>query len=978
MLRKVVRWCIGLYLGWVLLVIFLVWPLLNILPHHLIREQLQRDFHSELILFNPFTLTLEMRRGVLRDSDDTAMLSVEYLHANLGLASLWQRALLLQDVTVLGPRVHLVQRADGTLNLLAMLPDSDPAAPQSPPGETFPLRLEELYLSGGEVTVEDRTLSKPWRSGIQKLELRVSDLSTLAGERGHYQLDLQALEGGALTAEGSLALGDASLAGDIAIDSLQLAPAVRRADPLLSFTLSAGSLDLSSGFALNWQNELQARVDGGQVTLREIAARPRDTSAWPDTHLRLQALDLKALNLDLAEQRLGAESLALRGLDVSGWQKGEQISLLALLPAAEPESGNTAAKTEQPAETGEPRAAEVDTWRASLEQLTLTEGRAHWRSPFTEPALTVAPISAEVRELEWPAEAASPVALNLGINQTATFSLDGEVDVGRGSGQLEASLQALPLAWFAPNLPAALRAEIGDGHLGSTAQVTLEDFAPERIALEGAIDHFLILIRGAENELTSWDQLAWQGVEIDLPQHRVTVGSVLLDGFSGRLHIDPQGRVNVTRVLAPADETPAAADSREAAPGASESPASRAEATPAATESDSALAESDAEAAPPDWQVAVPEIQVADSALDFMDESLPIRFRTVIGDLEGSITGFRLEPDAQVEIDLNGAVDGYAPVSLSGHALPLRSPPDLELALNFRGIDMARLSPYSATYAGYAIERGTLTVDLDYQLEDSRLQGRNQVVISQLRLGEQVDSERAIDLPLRLGIALLTDSRGVIDLDVPVSGDLDNPRFSLGSVIAGAFVNLLRQAVTAPFNLLASLVGSEADLRQVDFPAGSIDLDEHGAGKLGDLASALQQRPALELIVSGQVNPKTDGRQLREMRLRDELLAQGLTPADLEQRSEAWTAAIDQRYAALPNTTASEDAEKPSTLARYRAVRDAVVLPENALPTLASERAAAVKRFLVNQAGIAPERITIDSVDDSDSGSSAAIMEVAA
>lgn len=978
MLRKVVRWCIGLYLGWVLLVIFLVWPLLNILPHHLIREQLQREFHSELILFNPFTMTLEVRRGVLRDSDDTTMLSVEYLHANLGLASLWQRALVLQDVTVLGPRVHLVQRTDGALNLLAMLPDGEQAAPQPPPGEPFPLRLGELYLSGGEVTVEDRTLSTPWRSGIHKLELRASELSTLAGEQGHYRLDLEAREGGALTAEGSLALGDASLAGHLDIDTLQLAPAVRRADPLLPFALSAGSLDLSSGFALDWQNALQARVDGGQVTLREIAARPRDTAAWPDTHLRLRALDLKALSLDLAEQRVGAKSLLLEGLDVEGWQEEDAISLMALLPETGEGNEDDRAQADPPVSPGEDRAGGLDGWRASLERLILTEGRAHWRSPFTEPALNIAPISAEVRALQWPARASSPLELDLRINQTATLSLAGEVDVGGGSGQLDASLQSLPLAWFAPNLPAALRAEIGDGHLGSTAQVTLDDFAPDRIALEGAIDDFLILIRGAENELTSWDELAWQGVEIDLPQRQVTVGSVLLDGFSGRLHIDPQGRVNVTRVLAPADETPAAADSRGAAPGGSESLASRAEARPAATENDSAVAATDAKAAPPDWQVAVPEIQVADSALDFMDESLPIRFRTVIGDLEGSITGFRLAPDAKVEIDLNGAVDGYAPVSLSGHALPLRSPPDLELALNFRGIDMARLSPYSATYAGYAIERGTLTVDLDYQLEDSRLRGRNQVVISQLRLGEQVDSERAIDLPLRLGIALLTDSRGVIDLDVPVSGDLDNPRFSLGSVIAGAFVNLLRQAVTAPFNLLASLVGSEADLRQVNFPAGSVDLDEHGAGKLGDLASALQQRPALELIVSGQVNPKTDGRQLRERRLRDELLAQGLTPADLEQRSEAWTAAIDQRYAALPDTTASEDAEKPSTQARYRAVRDAVVLPENALPTLASERAAAVKRFLVNQAGIAPERITIDSVDDSDSGSSAAVMEVAA
>lgn len=957
MLRKVVRWCSGLYLAWVLLVVFLLWPLLNVLPHHLIREHLHREFHSELILFNPFTLTLEVRRAVLHDSDRSPMVSADYLQANLGIASLWRRALWLQDVTVLGPRVNLVSNPDGELNLLAMLPERSEPQPATPAGDPFPLRIELLHLSGGQVDVEDRATATPWRTGIHGLTLRARDLSTVAGVEGSYHLSLQAREGGALESEGRLALGDSSVEGELALAGLQLAPGVRRAAPLLPFVLKAGTLDFSTRFDLNWRDALEGGLTAGQLALGDVAALPRDSAAWPDTHLRLRSLSLDGLNLDLGARTVRAGTLQLEGMDAAGWQEGEQISLLALLPdTAETADQAETEKEGRPATGSTGAAQDGSDWRIALERFSLIDSRAHWRSSFTDPALTVEPLALTLRDLQWPAQAAWPLQLDLGVNRQAELAVEGELHAGDGSGQLAAQLKGLPLEWFAPNLPATLRAEIGGGTLASQARILLREFQPAEIGLDGAIDDFLILIRGVEDELTSWKQLAWQDVQINLPQQQVDVGSVLLDGFSGRLHIDPEGNVNVTRVLAAENGSPADAPAADEAAAA---PAATADATGS-------------------WQVAVPEIQVTDSALDFMDESLPIRFRTVIGDLEGSITGFRLDPDADVAIDLSGAVDGYAPVSLAGRAMPLRSPPDLQLALNFRGIDMARLSPYSATYAGYAIERGTLTVDLNYQLENKRLQGRNQVVISQLRLGEQVASDRALDLPLRLGIALLTDSRGVIDLDVPVSGDLDNPRFSLGSVIAGAFVNLLRQAVTAPFNLLASLVGSEADLRQVDFAAGSVALDEHGSGKLEDLARALQQRPALDLIVSGQVNHKTDGRQLRETRLREELLAAGLGPEDIDQRSEAWARAIGERYGALQGERVEESAEPPSALAQFRAVRDALKLPENALRELASERSASIKRFLVNQAGIAPERVTIDSPEDSEGGSSAAIMEVAA
>ena len=164
-----------------------------------------------------------------------------------------------------------------------------------------------------------------------------------------------------------------------------------------------------------------------------------------------------------------------------------------------------------------------------------------------------------------------------------------------------------------------------------------------------------------------------------------------------------------------------------------------------------------------------------------MDQSLPIQFRTVIGDLEGEVLNLSSDPASPATVDLHGSVDGYAPVTLSGAVTPMADPTNLDLTLVFDGVDMALLSPYSGTYAGYVIDRGLLDLNLHYSLKDNHLQGDNAIRVEKLKLGEKMSSDKAVDLPLELALAILTDSNGDIDMQVPVTGDVNNPRFDLSN-----------------------------------------------------------------------------------------------------------------------------------------------------------------------------------------------------
>ena len=147
----------------------------------------------------------------------------------------------------------------------------------------------------------------------------------------------------------------------------------------------------------------------------------------------------------------------------------------------------------------------------------------------------------------------------------------------------------------------------------------------------------------------------------------------------------------------------------------------------------------------------------------------------------------------------------------------------LDLAASARGVELTRLTPYAAKYAGYPITKGKLSVDVKYHVENGKLEAQNKLFLEQLTFGDKVDSPDATKLPVLLAVALLRNSRGEIDLNLPVSGSLSDPEFSVGGVILRALVNLLTKAVTAPFSLLASAFSGAGgdELSYVEFKPGS-------------------------------------------------------------------------------------------------------------------------------------------------------------
>jgi hypothetical protein len=271
-------------------------------------------------------------------------------------------------------------------------------------------------------------------------------------------------------------------------------------------------------------------------------------------------------------------------------------------------------------------------------------------------------------------------------------------------------------------------------------------------------------------------------------------------------------------------------------------------------------------------QLALRRLRIDKGTLHFADHSLQSPFATTLRELSGAVSGLSTKDAEPARVQLEGRVGRYGVGRVRG-AIDLHSPSTLtNLALDFRNLDLAAFTPYVTKFAGYRVESGRVSAQLRYRVREARLVGENKLVFERVQLGEKVEEKGARDLPLELAVALLTDSNGRINLEVPVRGNLNDPQFDFAGLIARAFRNVVSRIASAPFRALGALVGGKGEALEVlAFEPGSVALAPPEEQTLNDLAKALAERPQLELVVRGGYDPQADATALRRQLVRREV-----------------------------------------------------------------------------------------------------------
>ena len=414
-----------------------------------------------------------------------------------------------------------------------------------------------------------------------------------------------------------------------------------------------------------------------------------------------------------------------------------------------------------------------------------------------------------------------------------------------------------------------------------------------------------------------------EGIAFQLGPNSLEVPELRLDAPQAQLLIEADRSLNAVRLLVQPANPTAPASGTAVVPAAADSATVREPAQ--ATTATAAVAST---AAPDPFPVAVRRLRINNAKLDFEDLSLRPQFGAKIHELTGVITGLSTSPSTRSRLELDGRVDEFGLARIRGEFNPFFPRNNTAVNLVFRNVDMTTATPYAMKFAGYKIASGKISLDLNYKVRNSQLEGDNQVVIDQLTLGERVDSPDALKLPLELAIAILKDSNGRIDLGLPVSGSLDDPQFSYGAVIWKAVVNVLTRIVTAPFRALGALFGGDgAKLEAIDFDPGSAAILPPEREKLRQVAQVLAKREQLKLAIPGQYNEEADAPVLRENAMRREILGRaGIKlvegeapgPIDIGDKTQrtALREAFNARHGAPALEKLQEEVEQRATTAR--------------------------------------------------------------
>jgi hypothetical protein len=358
-------------------------------------------------------------------------------------------------------------------------------------------------------------------------------------------------------------------------------------------------------------------------------------------------------------------------------------------------------------------------------------------------------------------------------------------------------------------------------------------------------------------------------------------------------------------------------------------------------------------------RMRIARIDIQDGVADFTDHSVTPTFSAAIYGLKGSIVGLSSDPASRAAVTLDGSVDRYAPVSIKGQINVLSAAAYTDITMSFSNIELPTFNPYSGKFAGYNIAQGKLSTQMQYHVENRKLDAKHHIVVDQLEFGDATESKQAVPLPIKLAVSLLKDRNGVITLDLPVGGSLDDPTFRVGPIIWKLFVGLITKIVTAPFALLGSLFGGGPELSYIDFPAGVATLTPAQIQKLTQLSNALVERPQVKLDIPLHTQGDDDDTALERTGLEDALHTAAAAPAAV--RLAALAALYRAQFKAEPEyppeTTSGSDADVDRVtwletqllpqFAPSAAQRDA----------LAQARAQAVQAAVLANAELKPERV---------------------
>jgi hypothetical protein len=838
--------------------LLLPWWLERLVPEQLDQRM---GWQAEItdIRTNPFTLRVEALGLSAADTDGEQVIAFDRLMVDMNFFQLVRGIAGFEAIQLDEPYVRVDLLEDYSVNFArdwqAANPESaqeEPAAAQTEENSGPPrLYFEQIALNGGEMLFRDFTKEEMAEFRITPLDLTLNDLATWRreGQDSDYSL-LAALGSQTIEWQGDLSVAPFYSNGTLKVSAVGYETLAHFLAPFFPYDLRGGSVTLSSDYEIQAGDAFYLETTNGQLQLDNLAVALDEQSEQARLNNGMLFVDAIGFDLNRREVRIGQVSLDNLDLAMARSATGE-IDWLAPLASDDGE----AASNGEASSGGEP-------FRWSVAGITLSGGRVLWQDSQPETAAEIAleQLSVSIGELSHQLE--EPVTYKVAgrLASGGQVSLNGQVTPAPFTLEAAISGSDVSLAAFEPYVQEGANLAITNGTLGLDGNLDLDgqqDPLTGTFSGTAEVAGLDLKLPDSSGSLVSWQTLRLAPIEYNVHPARLEIGTVTLAQPVINIVRNTDSVHNVERIA----RTTGSAEEQAPATGAQGA--------------------GDSE---PEFIFRIGQLMLENGQLAYTDRTLDPAFTTSFDELNGSVTGLSNISPQQGKVSIRGRVGGVADLDFEGTIGTLGTEDVSDLQLMMQDVSLPALSPYFGRYLGYGVDSGKLNLNLDYEIAGSRIDATNMVVMDRLELGSAIASDQAVNAPVKLGLALLRDSKGVIEVDLPISGDLSDPDFRVGQVVMRAFVNLLAKAAASPFSMLGSIAElaglSGEELGKVSFIPGSIQLAEGEAEKLAALADALLERPDLLLNIRGNVEPQADGLAL----LRDDLTAGGKQ----ELSEEAW------------------------------------------------------------------------------------------
>lgn len=765
---------------------------------------------------------------------------------------------------------------------------------------------------------------------------------------------------------------------------------------------------------LNTKAQVSWGEGGVQVQVAELTA---DKLQLQDKQapVNVEQIKVTGVQVDLAAQQVQVESIALQKPQLVAIRDAQgQWMYERWLPKA------SGAKSAQPGDKVQPSKP----WSVKLASIAVDGGSIQLRDAAPvqgQAAQAVQAVQLDVNGLNvrlgafeplatkaapTPLEISAQVAANRRVN-AGSLQFKGQFGLTPVSAQGQLQVKALPLHAFEPYFGHKLNVDLvrADGNFKGKVNYLAHAKGPQ-VAVQGDVELNDVRVRstlaapvqeqagkpttakaaltavlndstadrgkamaaktglGLPDDLLAWKMLAVRGLDLNMQPAqplRVSVRDTALSDFFARVIVQRNGRINLQDIVKTekSDQSVEQNEQSNAKVAAGEKP----EAGKAAAVSEPAKPE-DAGPAP---IIKVGPIVLTGGKVQFSDYFIQPNYSADLSELKGRLSAFSSEaPAGQIEpqmadLEIKGKAQGTATLDIGGKINPLAKPLALDIRTQMNDLELSPLSPYSIKYAGYGIERGKLYMDVNYKvLPDGQLTASNKLVLRQLTFGDKVEGAPA-SLPVKLAVALLSDRNGVIDLDVPLSGSLNDPQFRLAPIVFKVLGNIIMKAVTAPFALLSGAFSGGDESGGVSFAPGSALLDAKAKDQLAKIVKSLNDRPALKMTVVGESREAEDKEAWKSAELDRLLLAQKRRAAIRDGKSgdEVVEVLDTERAVLLKAVYGRADIKKPRNVVGLAKELPAdqmtallvasINVPDDAMRELALARGVAVRDYLSTQ-----------------------------